>query len=79
MSAATTPTTANFTATDALLYHEGQRKWYRFVPYEQDYIALFQGEGGQDAQSWAYIVTINKVYARSVWDAAVNKGYIKME
>jgi hypothetical protein len=73
----TTPTPKNFTKSDALLFNKADR-WYRFVPWD-GYLAVFEGRGGVSSQNWDYITTINKEYAKGIWDAAVSEGFVKME
>lgn len=71
-------TTADFTAADPLLFNEAQRKWFRFVVFD-DYIALFEGSGGKDSQTWEYVTTLNKPYGKIIWERAVEQGFAKME
>jgi hypothetical protein len=76
-TSATYATVADFTPTDPMLFHQGKKKWLRFVAIDPRWIAIFGGKGGTSAQTWEYIVTVDKETVRFIWDTAVADGSVR--
>jgi len=73
-----TNTPKDFTAADPLLYSSKDKKWYRFVDNGDSTLQVFEGRGGLDSQIWSFKMVMSKGYARSMWDNAVAKGFVRM-
>ena len=70
-------TVADFTPADPMLFHKEKKRWLRFVVIDPRWVAVFGGKGGTTAQTWEYIVTVDKETVRSIWDTAVANGHIR--